>query len=120
MAGLVLIGAPRSLQGRPPFTEEVNRLVVPVDPQWVRQSLTWCPPYHPVTQWYLEDRVRDGAGVAASVWRETFQGLRRATPPIPSSRLIVYEDTGHLVLWEQPERVAADLTAFVSALAGSP
>jgi pimeloyl-ACP methyl ester carboxylesterase len=28
---------------------------------------------------------------------------------IPSSRLIVYEDTGHLVLWEQPVGVAAQL-----------
>ena len=39
---------------------------------------------------------------------------------IPASRLIVYQDTGHLVLWEQPERVAADLTAFVDSLRGQP
>lgn len=32
---------------------------------------------------------------------------------IPGSRLIKYESTGHLVLWERPERVAADLTAFI-------
>ena len=35
---------------------------------------------------------------------------------IPGSRLIVYNDTGHLVLWEQPERVANDLTDFVKGL----
>jgi rifampin ADP-ribosylating transferase len=34
---------------------------------------------------------------------------------IPGSRLVVYEDTGHLVLWEQPKRVAADLAAFTAA-----
>jgi pimeloyl-ACP methyl ester carboxylesterase len=45
--------------------------------------------------------------------REHQQGLAAA---IPASRLVVYEDTGHLVLWEQPERVAADLTAFVESL----
>jgi hypothetical protein len=28
----------------------------------------------------------------------------------------VYDDTGHLVLWEQPERVADDLTDFVNGL----
>jgi hypothetical protein len=28
----------------------------------------------------------------------------------------LYEDTGHLVLWEQPERVASDLAGFVESL----
>ena len=37
---------------------------------------------------------------------------------IPDSRLLIYEDTGHLVLWEQPERVASDLIAFVDGLHG--
>jgi pimeloyl-ACP methyl ester carboxylesterase len=32
----------------------------------------------------------------------------------PCSRLVVYEDTGHLVLWQQPERVASDLADFVT------
>jgi pimeloyl-ACP methyl ester carboxylesterase len=35
---------------------------------------------------------------------------------IPGSQLIMYDDTGHLVLWEQPERVANDLTDFVKGL----
>jgi pimeloyl-ACP methyl ester carboxylesterase len=39
---------------------------------------------------------------------------------IPASRLVVYEGTGHLVLWEQPERVASDLTAFVGSLRQRP
>jgi len=30
--------------------------------------------------------------------------------------MIVYEGTGHLVLWEQPDRVAADLKAFMATL----
>ncbi|WP_052226302.1 alpha/beta fold hydrolase [Microbacterium mangrovi] len=33
---------------------------------------------------------------------------------IPGSRLVSYESTGHLVLWERPERVAADLAAFIA------
>jgi len=148
VAGLVLVGSPRSLQGRPPFADEVDRLCDPVDEVWVRASLAWFPRFHPVPEWYLEDRVRDGVRTPAHVWRETFNGLCDATPPsdlgsitsptlilwgnrdellareqeddlartIPGSRMIVYEGTGHLVLWEQPDRVAADLKAFMATL----
>jgi rifampin ADP-ribosylating transferase len=45
--------------------------------------------------------------------REHQQALAAA---IPASQLVVYSGTGHLVLWEQPERVARDLTAFVASL----
>ena len=44
-------------------------------------------------------------------------GPRRRHPRLP---LIIYQDTGHLVLWEQPGRVASDLTAFVDSLRGQP
>lgn len=37
---------------------------------------------------------------------------------IPGARLQVYGETGHLVLWECPDRVAADVTLFIQALAG--
>ena len=37
---------------------------------------------------------------------------------IEGSHLVVYAGTGHLVLWEQPERVAQDVTAFVMAPPG--
>jgi pimeloyl-ACP methyl ester carboxylesterase len=33
---------------------------------------------------------------------------------IPASTLRVYEGVGHLVLWEQPDRVAVDVTRFVA------
>jgi non-heme chloroperoxidase len=33
---------------------------------------------------------------------------------IPASRLIAYPNTGHALHWEQPERFARDLTAFVT------
>nr|WP_235046945.1 alpha/beta hydrolase [Arthrobacter nitrophenolicus] len=35
---------------------------------------------------------------------------------IPGAVLKVYPDAGHLVLWEHPDRVAADATAFLRAL----
>jgi rifampin ADP-ribosylating transferase len=152
VAGLVLVGSPRSLQGRPAFADEVERLTDPIDAVWVRESLTWFPRFHEVPEWYIDDRVRDGAYIPAHVWRETFDGLCSAAPPtdtatitcpalivcgerddllgreqeealadaIPGSHLVVYENTGHLVLWEQPERVARDLTTFVESLEQRP
>lgn len=36
---------------------------------------------------------------------------------IPDSRLVIYKNAGHVVHWEQPERVAADIVAFVERLA---
>ncbi|HWS57977.1 MAG TPA: alpha/beta hydrolase [Actinotalea sp.] len=148
VAGLVLVGSPRTLRGRPAFADEVDRLTDPVDAAWVRRSLEWFPLLHPVPRWYVDDRVRDGARTPAHVWRRSLDGLTAATPPtdagtitaptvilwgerdglvlrdqadglaaaIPGSRLVVYPDTGHLVLWEQPHRVAADVTAFLAGL----
>lgn len=152
VAGLVLVGSPRTLRGRPSFADEVEQLSDPVDAAWVRRSLTWFPRFHQVPESYIEDRVQDGARIPAHVWRQTFRGLCNAVPPtdnatitcptliiwgdrdelltreqeealagaIPRSRLVVYTKTGHLVLWEQPERVARDLTTFVESLTQRP
>jgi rifampin ADP-ribosylating transferase len=148
VTGLVLVGSPRSLRGRPAFADEVDRLVDPVDRTWVECSLAWFPRFHDVPDWYIQDRIEDGVRMPADVWRHTLSGLMTARPPtetgtitaptliiwgardellswederalaaaIPGSRLVVYQDTGHLVLWEQPERVASDLAAFVDGL----
>lgn len=152
VTGLVLVGSPRTLRGRPSFADEVDQLSDPMNAAWVRRSLTWFPRFHRVPESYIEDRVQDGARIPAHVWRETFTGLCTAAPPtdtatissptlivwgdrdelltreheedlaaaIPGSRLVVYQNTGHLVLWEQPERVARDLTTFVASLPQRP
>ena len=39
---------------------------------------------------------------------------------IPRSRLVVYESTGHMVLWEQPERISNDISAFVDEISNGP
>ena len=146
--GLVLVGAPRSLRGRPPFADEVDRLTDPVSRDWVRSSLTWFELHQPVPAAYIEDRVEDGARMPAHVWKQALAGISDAPVPtdsgtisvptliiwgeqddllprddatrladaIPGSRLLMYESTGHLVLWEQPERIAADITAFIDDL----
>jgi hypothetical protein len=45
--------------------------------------------------------------------REHEDELARA---IPDFQLVTYHDTGHLVLWEQPDRIAADMTSFLARL----
>lgn len=35
---------------------------------------------------------------------------------IPASRLVIYEGCGHAMIWEAPERVAADIVAFVEGI----
>jgi rifampin ADP-ribosylating transferase len=144
VSGLVLIGSPRSLRGRPPFADEVDALTDPLDPVWARGFLGWFPLCHDVPDSYFEDRVRDAVLIPADVWRASLAGLTTSRPPtdtgsistptlilwgdhdellaredqqnlvtkIPGSRLVVYEDVGHLVLWEQPERIARDITTF--------
>jgi pimeloyl-ACP methyl ester carboxylesterase len=147
--GLVLVGAPRSLHGRPPFADEVDRLTDPIDRDWVRSSLAWFELHQPVPSEYLEARIDDGVRMPAHVWKQALEGLSEAPIPtetgtitaptliisgarddllphddqarlaaaIPQSRLVTYESTGHLVLWEQPERIASDLIAFVRDIA---
>ncbi len=46
--GLVLVGSPRSLQGRPSFADKVDRLADPIDRSWVAESLQWFPRFHEV------------------------------------------------------------------------
>jgi rifampin ADP-ribosylating transferase len=145
VAGLVLVGAPRTLQAEPSFAAEVAQLTDPVAPEWVRSSIAWFPMFSRVPEWFIEDRISDGVAVPARVWHETLRGLVEAVPPtrggrvvaptlvlyggrddavrleeeealtasIPGARLVVYEDTGHLVLWEHPKRVARDTVGFL-------
>jgi rifampin ADP-ribosylating transferase len=148
-AGLVLVGAPRSLHARrPPFADEVDRLTDPIDRDWVRSSLDWFQFHNPIPAEYLAARIDDGVRMPAHVWKQALAGLSEAEVPtetgtittptliirggrdellpyvevvrlaaaIPGSRLLTYESTGHLVLWEQPERIAKDLVAFVGSL----
>jgi pimeloyl-ACP methyl ester carboxylesterase len=151
--GLVLVGTPRSLRGRPPFADEVDRLTDPIDRDWVRSSLGWFEFHHPVPAEYMADRIDDGVRMPAHVWKLALAGFSEAAVPtetgtiqaptliiwgdrdnllshdepaklaaaIPRSRLVTYESTGHLVLWEQPERIANDIAEFVDqVIRGGP
>lgn len=146
--GLVLVGAPRSLHGRAPFADEVDRLTDPLSRDWVRSSLAWFEFHQPVPEDYVEDRVDDGMRMPAYVWKQALAGLSEAPVPteigtistptliiwgerdsllprgdamslaagIPGSRLLTYESTGHLVLWEQPGKIADNIAAFLAEI----
>ena len=48
------------------------------------------------------------------------EGQQRLMSAIPDARLVVYADTGRSPNWERPERVAADLEAFVGGTEPAP
>jgi pimeloyl-ACP methyl ester carboxylesterase len=64
--------------------------------------------------------ARCGFRVAAVLWGNRDELLAREheddARAIPGSRMIVYEGTGHLVVWEQPDQVTADRKAFMTTL----
>ena len=54
------------------------------------------------------------------LWGEHDEVLRNEqealAAAIPGSQLIGYPDTGHLIVSERPQQVAADIAAFISQL----
>lgn len=148
VSGLLLAGAPSSLSGRPPFADEIDALVDPIEPAWAQDFVDWFAVENEVPDGYRADRVRDALSIPADVWRLSLAGLTDSVPPlqsgritaptlaiwgdrdalispadqadlvavIPGARRVMYEGVGHLVLWEQPEQLARDLTAFVRDL----
>jgi pimeloyl-ACP methyl ester carboxylesterase len=146
--GLALLGSPRSLRGpRPRFADVVATLEDPIDAAFVRElseGMVACEVPEAVMATLCEETLK----VPARVWRDAFEGLLAAEPPletgrisaptlivwgardallpradqealaaeIPGARLVVYPDVGHLPVIEEPERVAADLTALCDAV----
>ncbi|MBB1514050.1 alpha/beta hydrolase [Tessaracoccus sp. MC1627] len=143
VTGLVLAGAPRSLEGRrPPFADEVEALRDPIDPEWAAR-FTASFTHGSVSDEFLAARTRDALTVPAAIWRASLAGLLSSPTPaadrivaptlivsgahdsvlgiddarglaatIPRATWIEYEDTGHVVIWEQPERLSADILEF--------
>jgi non-heme chloroperoxidase len=73
----------------------------------------------------FSDRLGEIQAPALLIWgdrdpllpREDQEAILAA---IPESRLIVYAGTGHAVHWEQPERVAADIVAYIHDFVAVP
>jgi pimeloyl-ACP methyl ester carboxylesterase len=93
--GMVLVGSPVSLHGRPPFAAEVEALMDPVGEDWVRQSLAWFSLCNPVPALFFEDRIRDGMKVPAHAWKAVLEGLSLAVPPTEAGLI----EVPTLILW---------------------
>jgi non-heme chloroperoxidase len=143
VAGLVLIGGLRTLPDEvfDDVWSVVQDLTDPISERFVRdfQSSTLAAP---IPDRFFHQLVAESLRAPAHVWRAAFAGIRTmprdttisaptlllwgdqdALVPraeqdallaaIPDVRLLVYSDAGHSPNWEQPERVACDIEAFL-------
>ena len=140
-AGLVLLGSPATLTGRPnPFAE----LKDPINPGFVN-SFAESVLSRPASAEALDSMVAENLKVPARVWLETSNGLLEETFPgelakiqaptlivwgeqdpiitnedqlalaeaIKGSKLIMHPGAGHMLYWEEPALIARDIVDFL-------
>ena len=140
-AGLVLLGSPATLAGRPnPFAE----LKDPIDPGFVK-SFAESVLSRPASAVALDSMVAENLKVPARVWLETSNGLLEENFPgelakiqaptlivwgeqdpiitnedqlaltevIKGSKLIAHPGSGHMLYWEEPALIARDIVDFL-------
>jgi pimeloyl-ACP methyl ester carboxylesterase len=109
---------------------QLGTIAQPVPPDYVelvvRESVKLpARVWHAVIEDHLADeafaRIGEITAPTLLIWGDRDSVTPRAeqellTATIPSSRLFVYDGAGHAVHWEQPERVATDIVAFVNGL----
>ena len=148
--GLVLMGSPVTLRGKPGVVEAwnstISRLSDPIDPEFVRRFVM-STVAQTIPQAFFETMVQESLKVPAYVWRAAVEGflkddftaeLHKIKAPtliiwgdqdaltrddqetllaaIKKSRRVVYHGGGHTLIAEAPERIAADLEAFVESV----
>ena len=85
--GLVLIGSPRSLRGpRPPFADVVAGLDDPIDAAFAR-ALSEGMVAREVPYAVLATLLEENLKAPARVWRDAFEGLLAADPPLDTGRI---------------------------------
>ena len=118
--GLVLIGSPATLRGKPGVQElwdsTVSKLTDPVDPVFVRE-FAQSTLARPVPQAFLEMLVQESLKVPAFVWKATIEGLMQddfsqEINQIKAPTLIVWGDQDAILPRSDQETLAA-------AIAGS-
>ncbi|HEX5351203.1 MAG TPA: alpha/beta hydrolase [Trichococcus sp.] len=141
-SGLVLLGSPATLAGRPnPFAE----LKDPIDPGFVK-SFAESVLSRPAVAEALDSMIAENLKVPARVWLETSNGLLEEKFPgelakiqaptlivwgdrdpiitnedqlalaeaINGSKLIAHPGSGHMLYWEEPALIARDIVAYLS------
>jgi rifampin ADP-ribosylating transferase len=115
--GLALLGSPRSLGGpRPPFADVVCTLEDPIDPAFVRE-LNEGMVRREVPDAVIDVLCRENVKVPARVWREAFEGLLAAEPPLDSGGIAAPT----LIVWgaEDSLLARADQDAMAAEIAGA-
>jgi non-heme chloroperoxidase len=136
VARLVLLGAPGSLgdnEEELALQTAVRGLKNPVPVQFARE-LQGAAAHVALPEAFFERLVAESLKLPARVWKSALEGLFAAptlliwgewdrwlpreeedqlAATIPGARVVVYPATGHSPNWERPERVAADLDAFM-------
>jgi pimeloyl-ACP methyl ester carboxylesterase len=112
--GLALLGCPRSLRGpRPQFADVVATLEDPIDAAFVRElneGMLAREMPEAVTEVLCEENLK----VPARVWRDAFEGLLAAEPPLDTGRvsaptLIVWGGCDSLLPRADQEAMAAEI-----------
>jgi rifampin ADP-ribosylating transferase len=87
--GLALVGCPRGLRGlRPPFADVLATLDDPIDAVFARE-LTEGMVAREVPEAVMAMLCEENLKVPARVWRDAFEGLLAADPPLESGRISV-------------------------------
>jgi pimeloyl-ACP methyl ester carboxylesterase len=112
--GLALLGSPRSLRGRRPrFADVLATLEDPIDPAFV-QELSEGMVGREVPEGVMAALCEENLKVPARVWRDAFEGLLAADPPLDTGRisaptLIVWGARDSLLPRADQEAMAAEM-----------
>jgi pimeloyl-ACP methyl ester carboxylesterase len=115
--GLALLGSPRSLRGpRPPFADVVGRLEDPIDAAFVR-DLNDGMVGREVAEETMDVLCRESLKAPAHVWREAFEGLLTAEPPLDTGGI----SAPSLIVWgaQDPLLARAGQEALAAEIAGA-
>jgi len=120
VAGLVLIGSPRTLQAIPAvaaFAERLDGQPDPVDRGFVREFVASTLGARPLPAAFLEAMRNDAQAVPKHVWQLTLDALTEAAPPTDAASIA----TPAMVLWgERDEYVSRDdAERLAGAIVGS-
>jgi pimeloyl-ACP methyl ester carboxylesterase len=112
--GLALLGSPRSLRGpRPTFADVIATLEDPIDPAFVR-GLNEGMVGRDIPEGVMATLCEENLNVPARVWRDAFEGLLAAEPPLDIGRisaptLIVWGARDSLLERADQEAMAAEI-----------
>lgn len=118
--GLVLLGTPATLRGKPRVEEmwasTLSRLTDPVDPEMVRRFLRAVAPPS-MSPALFEEMLQQSLKMPARAWRETQRGLFEDDSLAELGRV----EAPTLVVWGDQDQVASrrDQEAMVAAIPGA-